>query len=170
MHLCDGAAHSMVHRNIFVRSEEIFDGVVGISMRGDEINGHMIGRGVFQEIRHPRSGGSGGTAYTQTRVYSLQSTRSVSVEVEVGLLAGNATPEIDVRLVPDFEVPLRDFINAISVDEMLREMSHQRVPPLHTFGWRHILLVPEGVQRIGIKCQFLWHEADFDERTDAVFE
>src|SRR5580698_8717168 len=105
MHLGNSAADAVVHGYVFIGSEEVFDGVVGIAMRGDEIDGHVIRRGVLQEVRHP--GGSGGRRSTdaQARAYSLERTCGVSIQIEVGLLAGNTIPEIDIRLVPDLEIP-----------------------------------------------------------------
>ena len=92
------------------------------------------------------------------------------IEIEVGLLARDAVPEIDVGFVPDFEVPLRDFVDAIAIDEVLGEVGHQVVPSLHALRRRNILLVPEGMKGIGIEGELLGHEADFDEGPHAVFE
>ena len=49
-------------------------------------------------------------------------------------------------------------------------MCHQRIPVFETFRWRHIRLVPEGVERVGIKGQLLRHEADLHDRADAVLQ
>jgi hypothetical protein len=53
----------------------------------------------------------------------LQVIGGVGVEVEVGLHARDAVPEVDVGLVPDFEVPGGDLIDAVAIDEVLGEVA-----------------------------------------------
>ncbi len=91
------------------------------------------------------------------------------VELEVGLLRGAASPEIDVGLVPDFEVPLRDFIDAVALDEVLGKGGDEAVPLRVVLGRRDDLLVPEGVV-VEARGKFLGHEADLDEGANAVGE
>ena len=50
------------------------------------------------------------------------------VELEVGGLLGLAGPEVDVGLVPHFEVPLGDFVDAVAIDQMLGELVDEVVP------------------------------------------
>ena len=92
------------------------------------------------------------------------------VELEVGLLAGDAVPEVDVGLIPHLEVPLGDFFETVAGDEMLGEGGHERVPLFEGLGWGDVLLVPEGVEGVGVKGELLGHEADLDDGADAVFE
>ena len=75
--LRDGAADAVVHGNLFVRAEEIFDGVVGVAVGGDEIDGHVIFRGVLQELRNPGRGGRGGSADAQARADGSSDARAV---------------------------------------------------------------------------------------------
>src|ERR1700757_368461 len=91
------------------------------------------------------------------------------VELEVGLLCGTASPEVDVGLVPDLEVPLRDFIDAVTVDKMLREGGDKRVPLGVILRRRDDLLVPEGMV-VEARGELLRHEADLDEGADSVGE
>src|SRR5260370_40620611 len=124
---------------------------------------------MFQEIANPRRRGSSGAANAQPRTNILEIECRVIVEFEVAFLSRDAAPKINIRFVPNFEVPLRNFIDAVSIDKMLREMSHQAIPLLHAFGWRHIWLVPEWMQRIWIKCKLLWHKANFDDWAYPIF-
>src|SRR5271155_3687348 len=127
-------------------------------------------RGIFQEIANPCSRSRSGAANTQPRADTLQIVCRVIIQFKVAFLSRNATPEINIWFVPNFEVPLRNLIDTISIDKMLREMSHQAIPPLHAFGRRHIWLVPEWMQRIWVKRKLLWHKANFNDRSHAVFQ
>ena len=50
----DGAADAIVFGDVFVGAgEEIFDGVVGVAVGGDEVDGDMIGGGVGEELGDP---------------------------------------------------------------------------------------------------------------------
>jgi hypothetical protein len=94
----------------------------------------------------------------------------VRVKFEVRPFAWDAAPKIDVRLIPDFEVPLRNLVDAVTFDQVLGEMRHQSIPGFETFRRRDIRLVPEGVEGVWIEGQLLWHEAYFDHRTDTVLQ
>ncbi len=92
------------------------------------------------------------------------------VQIEVGFLARNAIPEVDVRLVPHFEIPFRYFVNAVTIDKVLREMPDEVIPAVHALRRRDVLLVPEWMQCVRIERKLTRHEADFNEGPDAVFE
>ena len=111
-------------------AEEIFDGVVGVAVGRDEVDGDVVGGGVREKVGYPGGRGRCGTAYAQARTDLLEVAGGVVVELEVGLLAGHSTPEVDVGLIPDFEVPGRDLIDAVAVHEVLCEVRHQVVPAL----------------------------------------
>ena len=49
------------------------------------------------------------------------------VEFEISVFLGNSGPEIDVRLVPDFEVPLGDLVDSITIDEVLSESTYEKL-------------------------------------------
>ena len=115
--------------------KEVMDCVVCVSMRGNKVHRHMMLRCVFQEVTDPCCSGGCGAADAQSGTDTLQIACCVIVQLEVAFLPWDAAPEINIWLVPDFEVPLRNFIDAVSIDEMLREMRHQAVPLFHAFGW-----------------------------------
>ena len=87
----------------------------------------------------------GGAADAETGTDGFDGAGGVVVELEVGLLGGAADPEVDVGLVPDLEVPLRDLVKAIALNQVLGEGGNEGVP-LGVVGRRgDDLLVPEGV-------------------------
>src|SRR4051812_9468765 len=139
-------------------------------MRGDEINGNMLLRSMSQEIVDPICCSRGRTSHSQMLIHRLDRTCRVVVQLEVAFLPGNTVPEIDVRFVPDFEVPLRYFCSAITFHQVPGERGDQPVPPVKTLRWRDILLVPERMKRIRVKGQLLRHKADLDHRTNAVLQ
>src|SRR6516162_5113084 len=53
------------------------------------------------------------TANTQSRTHRLQIARRVPVEFEVRRLLGCSGPKDDIGLIPDFEIPLRNFIDTV---------------------------------------------------------
>ncbi len=87
----------------------------------------MLGA-VANEAVHP--GGLRGrwSANAQPRIDSFYRAGRVVVELVVRLLFRIARPEIKVGLVPDFEIPLRDFVDAVAINEMLGEMGNQIAP------------------------------------------
>src|SRR4030088_1015870 len=123
----------------------------------------MMVRCMFQKGANPRRRGGRRAANTQPRINLLEIERRVIVQFEVAFLSRDAAPKINIRFVPYFEVPLRNFVDAVSIDKVLREMSHQAIPLLHAFWWRHIWLIPEWMQRIWVKCELLWHKAHFHD-------
>ncbi len=106
LHLSHRAAHAVIHRNVFLRSEEILHCVVGVGVAGYKIHRHVILGRVFQELRHPGSRRRRRTTHSQPRTNAFQRARCVIVQLEIAPLSRNATPKIDIRLVPHFEVPL----------------------------------------------------------------
>ncbi len=138
-------------------------------MRGDEVERDVVGRGVGDHVADPGGLSGGWASDADARVDGFEGAGGVVVELEVGLLRGAAGPEIDVGLVPDFEVPLRDFIDAVALDEVLGEGGHESVPFSVVLGRRDDLLVPEGVV-VEPRGKLFGHEADLDEGADAVGE
>ena len=112
----------------------------------------------------------GGAADAQAWIDGFERAGGVLVELEVRTVARDASPEVDVGLVPDFEVPLRDFVDAVAIDEVVSEGGDEGVPALEGFGRGDVGLVPEGVQRVGIEGELLRHEGDLDDGADAFFE
>ena len=54
-------------------------------------------------------------------VHRLQRAGGVVIELKVGFLRRAPGPEIDVRLIPDFEVPTGDLVDAVAIDQVLGE-------------------------------------------------
>ncbi len=117
----------------------------------------------------PRCLGSGRTAYTQSRTHSFYCPRGMIVQLEVGGLRRPASPEIDIRFVPDFEIPACHFIDAVAIDQVLRERLHQRSPLVVVRGRRHDLLVPEGVI-VQPRSHLFGRKTQLDKRLDAVIQ
>ena len=91
------------------------------------------------------------------------------VKLEICRLLRISHPEIEIGFVPDFEVPLLDFINAVAVHQVLGELVNQVVPFVPIFRRRNVLLVPEGMRRI-LRRQFLGHEAQLNKRTHPILQ
>src|SRR5215469_13336905 len=51
--LPDGMTDTLVHRNLLVGVEEIIDGVIAVSVTGDEVDGHLLLRDVKEERLDP---------------------------------------------------------------------------------------------------------------------
>ena len=171
MHLLDGAVDHRVAGDVLVGAEDIVGGVVGVDVGGDEVDGDVVCLGVGEEGRDPCGLRGGRAADLEARRDGLERAGGVVVELEVGGLLGVAAPEVDVGLVPDFELPGGDFVDAVARDEVLRRRrwiiaSQMRV----VLRRRDVGLVPEGVQRVGVGGQLLGHEAQLDEGPDVVGE
>ena len=89
------------------------------------------------------------------------------IEIPVGRLSRIATPKVQVRFVPDFEIPLADFRNAVAVDQVFCKRRDQVVPPHPIFWGSDVGLVPEGMRHVP-GGQFLRHEAQLYEGTHPV--
>jgi hypothetical protein len=127
--LGDGGTDHLVRRDGTVVAEDVLCGVVAVDVRGDEVERDVIGRGVGDHVADPGGLRGSGASDADARVDAFEGAGGVVVQLEVGLLGGAASPEIDVGLVPDFEVPLRDFIDAVALDEVLGEGDDEGVPP-----------------------------------------
>ena len=155
MDLGDGGTDHLVRRDGTVVAEDVLCGVVAVDVRGDEVERHVVGRGMGDHVADPGGLCGGGASHADARVDAFEGAGGVVVQLEVGLLGGAASPEIDVGLVPDFEVPLRDFIDAVALDEVLGEGGDEGVPPGVVLGRRDYLLVPEGVV-VEARGKLLW--------------
>jgi hypothetical protein len=72
----------------------------------------MVARVLAEKIVDPSSLRSCRATHSQTRVYRLQSARGMRIEFEVGALSRDTVPEVAIGLIPDFEIPLRDLVDA----------------------------------------------------------
>src|SRR5580698_858265 len=137
-------------------------------MRGDEIHGDFIFGAMSNEGIRPRSLRSRGPSYAQAWTYLLEGKRGVIVKLPVGGLFRITRPEIEIRLVPDFKIPLRNLVDAVAVHKMFRELGDEIVPLAPVFGWRDILLVPKRMQGVFVRRQLLWHKTQLDKRAHTV--
>ncbi len=137
-------------------------------MGGDEIHGNFIFGAVSNEGIRPCRLRSRGPSYAQARAYLLKSKRSVIVKLPVGRLFRIARPEINIRLVPDFKIPLRNLVDAVPIHQMLCELGDEIVPLVPVFGWGDILLVPKWMQGVFVRRQLLWHKTQLDKRAHTV--
>ncbi len=92
------------------------------------------------------------------------------VKLKIGFELRIARPEINVGLVPDLKVPLGNFLNTVTLDEMLREMRDHVVPATPILGRRDHRLVPERVHGGRRHRKFARHETEFHERAHAVLQ
>src|ERR1700740_2481988 len=67
------------------------------------------------------------------------------VQCPVGGLPGLTAPEIKVGLVPNFEIPLADFLDAVALDQMFRQLRDQIIPFTPILWRRDVRFVPKGV-------------------------
>src|SRR5260370_8412394 len=121
-----------------------------------------------EEMIYPSSLCCGGSTGAQARVHAFDGPGGVVVELVVGSFPRIAGPKVEVRLVPDFEVPLRDFVDAVALDEMACEILYELFPFVPVFRRRNILLVPEGMKDAGVGGQLFGHEAELDEGTNVI--
>src|ERR1700681_2095544 len=91
------------------------------------------------------------------------------VQLPIRFLLGLPRPKIKVRFVPDFEIPLRHFVDTVAIDQMPEECLSQPVPTVPILRRRNIRFVPEGMKQVGSR-QLIGHEADLNEWTESVRE
>src|SRR5579872_4218279 len=85
---------------------------------------------------------------SQPLTYALDCLRCVIVKLPVAGLLGLAAPKIEIRFVPDFKVPLRNFVDAVAFDQMFGECSDKVNPLGPILGRRDVWPVPENVQEV----------------------
>ncbi len=153
-----------------MRAKHVFGLVVSVHVRRDEVHGNLVLRTVSNKGVGPCCLGRGGPADAQARAYLFKGACGVIVQLPVSGLLRIARPKIEIRLVPDFKVPLRNLIDAVAVDQVPGELGDEVVPLIPVFGWRDVLLVPERMERVLVRRQFLRHETQFDERTNTVVQ
>ncbi len=122
MNFIDGAADHAVARNIFLRPENIFRGIVGVNVRRDVIEWDMLFGAVTDERVNPCGLRGCRAADPQLLIYFFHCERRMVVEIPISFLLRIARPKINIGFVPDFEIPLRDFIEAIAIYEVMDKM------------------------------------------------
>src|SRR6266478_603634 len=123
-----------------------------------------------QEAVHPGSLRRGGAAHAEARAHALDGARGAVVKLVVGGFFRIASPEVNVGLIPHFEIPLRDFLDAVARDKMPRKVLNELLPFVPVFRRRNVLFVPEGMERIRIGSELFGHEAELDEWADVILE
>src|ERR1700692_4487640 len=93
-------------------------GVVGVHMRGNEVDRHALLLAVLDEIARPGGLRRRGSTDTQPRADLLDGTRAVVIEFVISGLRRLAAPKADIGLVPHFEIPSRHLVDAVTVDEV----------------------------------------------------
>ncbi len=123
-----------------------------------------------EEAVDPGRLGSGRATDAEARAYALDGARSAVIEFVVGCFLRIASPKINVGFVPDFEIPLRNFVEAVAFNEMAGEILDELLPLVPVFGRRDVLFVPERMKSVGIRSELFGHEAELDERADVILE
>ena len=162
--------HRRIPRHTCVTGEQVFDRIVRIRMARYKINRRAVFLHISQKRCYPVRRRRRRSTHPQPRAHGFQVTRRVVIQLKIAAIPGNSVPEINVRLIPDLEVPQRHLVGPITLDQVLPQGRNQRIPALHRLRRRHILLVPERVQRIRIKRQLLGHKADLNHRLHAVLQ
>src|SRR5260221_183229 len=72
------------------------------------------------------------------------------VELVIGGFLRITGPEVDVGLVPNFEIPRGYLVLAVTFDKMTREIFDELLPLIPIFGGSDVLFVPEGMQHVWI--------------------
>ena len=121
------------------------------------------------KIAHPGRLGRGRAAHPELLIHFLKSFSRFVVQREISGLRRAAVPEIDIRFVPHFEIPLLHFGFAVAIHQMLRESLYQRTPLAGIFRRGRKRLVPEGM-RLRIRGQLARHEAKLNERLHSAIE
>src|SRR3984957_16683650 len=108
-------------------------------------------------------------ADSQTRIHSLQRLGGHIIQVVVCLFFRIARPEVDIRFVPDFKIPLRDFVDSVPFDKMPRQMGDEFAPLLIVGRRRNDRLVPERIEN-NLRSTLARNKAQFYEGTHAVLQ
>src|SRR6266702_1352801 len=116
--LLDRAPDHRISGNIFVGAEDIIRGVIGVHMGRDEDDGNIRRLCVSEERRYPGRLRSGWAPDLQALRDPFDRACGVIVKFEICWLLRVALPEVNVGLVPYFELPCSDFIDAVTLDQV----------------------------------------------------
>ena len=169
VNLSDRAADHLVARNVLVGMKDVARLVVAIDVRRNEVERHVGLLGVADHFAYPRRLRRCRAAHAQRRRNRLDVAGGVVVKLEVGWLLRRAAPEVEVGFVPDFEIPLRNFINTVALHEVLGELRDQVVPLRIILRRRDVGVVPERLQ-VRSRSQLVGHEAELNKRLHAQSE
>ncbi len=142
----------VARRHCVVVGRDEIDGCLGLLAEGDG-------------LWNPGVAGRGGATHAELGRNRLDGPSRIFIHLEIVRLVTGEEGALQVRLVPDLEVPAGDFGFAIALHPVLNQGADQAIPLLIVLGRRHVALPPE--QRLGAAGQGLGHEAQFHERLDA---
>src|SRR6266851_3953166 len=133
----------------------------GVIMGTDKVGSEAVAVAEFEKVGDPCVLRRGWTANLERRVDAFDRIDRVPIEIEVrGLICRPESAEI--RLIPDFERPLSDFPNAITVDPVTHELADQCAPLHVILGMVYVASIVKDRRIAGRKYQR--HEAQLDER------
>ena len=140
-----------IHRKLFVMAklEELTDPDASplhraevFEMTGDGfLSGLLLtGKAV---VRNEVAGG--GTTHSEGGVNRFDGGHRGPIELEI-LAPRRIEEEPKVRFIPNFKVPLPDFMDSIALDEMAHQLLDQQRPLVVVLGWCDVRLPPEAAK------------------------
>ena len=138
--------------------------VHAVRVGGDEVQRDAVLAGVADHLGDPVAARTGRAAHAVRRIDALDGARGVRVQLEIFFL--RAGPEaVQVRFIPDFEVPACHFGLAIALGPVHGQCLDQAFPLRVIARRRDITAPPE--DGLGAAGHRGWHEAQFDKWLDA---
>jgi hypothetical protein len=138
--------YHLVARDLFTAMKNVARLVVAVNVARYKIEWHVLLRRVLNHRRNPCRLRGRWPTDAQARAHGFDVTRGVVIQLEVRFLLRDSRPEVEVGLVPDFEVPVGDLVYAVALDQVLSELSDQVIPLGVVLGRRDIRVIPERVQ------------------------
>src|SRR6185312_3404630 len=99
----------------------------GIMMRADEVCRQTVGLAERHEVIYPRVCSRRWAANLQHLVNAFDRFDCITVKFEIVALLSRAKSR-QIRLVPDFEIPLAHFRNVVTVHPMADQLADQNRP------------------------------------------
>ncbi len=161
------------HRHrLVVRAAVVLDAaqrVARILVGGDKIQRHIFLFAPADKGRDPFAAGGGGSADHQPVVDRFDRPGGDLIEVEVVGLAAVEEHSLQVRLVPDLEVPALDLLPAVPADQEADKVADICTPLVFILRQRDAGFIEEHTSGIGFG-HMLRHKAQLDKGLDAAFE
>ncbi len=133
-------------------------------MCGDKINRDIVAFTVVDQLGNPLRLGCSGSADTQPGINTFNSKGRLPVEFPV-LRNGSRPEPVEIRLIPDLEVPLAYFSKPVSLHAMPGKGLHELAPFREIFRRADIHLeVEDGLLPRGKGFR---HRVQLDEGTDS---
>ena len=130
--------------------------------RDDGVAGDVLGLAVEAGVGHEVAGGRAADAQRRVDLFHRQRRHAVQLEI---LALRPAEERVQVRLVPDLEVPAPHFLDPVALDPVAHRAADQFGPLGVVLGRRAVALPPE--DRALFARQIAGAEAELDERADA---